>query len=123
VSRVLIAEDEEDLADIWRRAIETDGHHVDMVADGEDAVEKLKSESYDLVITDLHMPRKGGLVVTGMARVHQSDIKIILVTGRYDRLKSVNVLDIAESLGADRALQKPIDLQNLSDTIRSLLNA
>ncbi|MEQ8825418.1 MAG: response regulator [Filomicrobium sp.] len=113
MANVLIAEDEEDLALLWRSALEDAGHAVDVVHDGATAVQALQGKTYDVVIVDFVMPEKGGLVVSGMARVFQSHPHVILVSGRLPQVSSVDPADIAKQIGVAKVLPKPVDVDRL----------
>jgi two-component system NtrC family sensor kinase len=58
--RILVVDDEANLADMIREALEAEGHHVDAACDGRTAAGLLRESSYDLIISDLKMPNMGG---------------------------------------------------------------
>jgi DNA-binding response OmpR family regulator len=87
--------------------------------DGQEAYEKLKSDSYDLLITDINMPRMNGLSLVGRVRKELSlRIPIIIVTTmghEEDR-------DAGLNLGADTYITKPINGPHLVETVTGLIN-
>jgi DNA-binding response OmpR family regulator len=87
--------------------------------DGQDAYEKLKSGSFDLLITDINMPRMNGLSLIGRIRNELSlRIPIVIVTTmghEEDR-------DAGLNLGADTYITKPINAPHLVETVTGLIN-
>jgi DNA-binding response OmpR family regulator len=87
--------------------------------DGQDAYEKLKSGSFDLLITDINMPRMNGLSLIGRVRNELSlRIPIVIVTTmghEEDR-------DAGLNLGADTYITKPINAPHLVETVTGLIN-
>ena len=120
MARVLIAEDDTDLADTWSRGLQEDGHDVTVVYSGTEAVEKIKETKFDVIITDVIMPGTGGIVVTGMARLHLDNTKVIAVSGYLNDMAGLAKLDFLKNLGVKNILQKPVDLNNLSSLVSKL---
>jgi CheY-like chemotaxis protein len=79
--RVLIVDDEEDLRYVYTRQLRGDGYLLDTAADGEEAIEKIRTNEYAVILTDMRMPRKDGLAVIAAAREHLPDAEIIVLTG------------------------------------------
>lgn len=120
MAEVLIADDDVDLADVWRRALETDGHIVTVVNTGSAAIEKLKSNHYDVIVTDVIMPDAGGVVVSGMARLHLDRSAVIAVSGYLDDIAGRAKRDFLKNLGVKHVLPKPVDLNELSRLVADL---
>ncbi|HUF51300.1 MAG TPA: sigma-54 dependent transcriptional regulator [Longimicrobiales bacterium] len=104
MAKILVAEDEEGLRDFIAASLENDGHTVACAADGAGAAERLAAESFDLLITDLRMPRLDGLSLLRRARAEQPEMEVILLTAHG----SVDTAVEAMKLGAFDYLQKPI---------------
>jgi two-component system response regulator FlrC len=85
-------------------ALEDDGHSVESVADGQQAAERLLRESFDLLITDLRMPRMDGLALLQRARAEQPEMEVILLTAHGSVESAVEAM----KLGAFDYLEKPI---------------
>jgi two-component system OmpR family response regulator len=116
--RILIAEDDEVLADGLCRAMRQAGYAVDCVGDGLDADLMLKGEQpFDLAILDLGLPRLDGLQVLRSLRERNRQVPVIILTARdgvEDRVKGLD-------LGADDYLVKPFSLPELEARVRALL--
>jgi two-component system OmpR family response regulator len=115
--RLLIVEDERDLADTLRRALEEEEFAVDISADGEDALYKIREMPYDAVILDLMLPRLDGWSVLQRARADGIRTPVLVLTARDvidDRVRGLN-------LGADDYLTKPFALAELIARVRAMI--
>lgn len=116
--RILIAEDDEVLADGLCRSMSHNGYAVDCVGDGMDADLMLKGgQLFDLVILDLGLPRMDGLCVLRHLRERNSQVPVIILTARDGVADRVKGLD----LGADDYLVKPFCLPELEARVRALM--
>ena len=104
MARILVADDEPGLRAFVAEALEDDGHAVAQAADGADAARQLARESFDLLITDLKMPRLDGMALLRQARVEQPELEVIVLTA----FGTVDSAVEAMKLGAFDYLQKPI---------------
>ena len=93
------------------------GYAVDIVADGEEADELLRTESYNLVVLDLMLPGIGGKEVLHRLRRRRSRTPVLVLTARSDVDDKVGALDY----GADDYLVKPFDFRELEARCRALL--
>lgn len=100
-----------------RAGLRRDGFVIDWVHDGETAEQALKSESFDLLLLDLGLPRKPGLAVLSDLRARGDALPVIILTARDAVSDRVQGLDA----GADDYLIKPFDLDELAARIRALL--
>ncbi len=114
--RVLVVEDEEDIAFPLVRTLEREGYEVEWVDNGQKALDTLAS-SPDLVILDLGLPDMDGLDVCRRSRESGYQGAIIIVTARAGELDRVVGLDY----GADDYLAKPFGLAELQARVRALL--
>ena len=104
MARIIVADDEQGLRTFVAEALEADGHVVAQAADGAQAAERLARESFDLLITDLKMPRMDGMALLRQARLEQPEMEVIVVTAHG----SVDSAVEAMKLGAFDYLEKPI---------------
>lgn len=121
--RLLVVEDEPDLANAIARGLRRDGHAVDVALTALEADEKLRSASYDLVCLDWNLPDGSGLalcrdLVSGeLPTLEGERPRILMLTARDDVDDRVAGLDS----GADDYLVKPFALTELSARVRALL--
>lgn len=121
--RVLVVEDEPDLADALARGLRRDGHAVDVALTAYDADFKLRTAGYDLVCLDWNLPDGSGLdlcraVVGGDLPLFEEERpRILMLTARDDVNDRVRGLDS----GADDYLVKPFSFSELSARVRALL--
>jgi DNA-binding response OmpR family regulator len=117
MSRVLIVEDEQHLADGLRFNLEAEGYDVDVADSGEAAQEMLKGESPDVIVLDVMLPGKDGFAVMSEMRDAGQFVPTLMLTARghpEDILKGF-------AAGADDYLTKPFELSILIARIRGLL--
>ena len=115
--RVLIVEDEEDIAFPLVRTLEREGYDVRWVETGEKALGELRTNPVEVVILDLGLPDMDGLEVCKQARASGYQGAIMIVTARAGELDRVVGLDY----GADDYLSKPFGLAELQARVRALL--
>ncbi|HEY1356612.1 MAG TPA: response regulator transcription factor [Solirubrobacterales bacterium] len=114
--RVLVVEDDEDIADVLRRSLRNEGYDVRTSADGIDALDIAAGFVPDLVVLDLGLPRLDGVEVCRRLRA-DSDVPILMLTARSETEDRVGGLDS----GADDYLVKPFERKELLARIRALL--
>ena len=114
--RVLVVEDDEDIADVLRRSLRNEGYDVRTSADGIDALDVAAGFIPDLVVLDLGLPRLDGVEVCRRLRA-DSDVPILMLTARTETEDRVGGLDS----GADDYLVKPFERKELLARIRALL--
>jgi two-component system OmpR family response regulator len=115
--RLLVAEDERDLAQTLRRALEEEAFAVDLAEDGEDALFKIREMPYDAVILDLMLPHLDGWTVLQAARADGIRTPMLVLTARdtiEDRVRGLN-------LGADDYLTKPFALAELIARVHAMI--
>ena len=114
--RILLAEDEEQLARVLKMAMEQSNYQVDAVNNGQEAVELSKKNAYDIIILDIMMPVKDGLEALKEIRAGGDRTYIMMLTAMSEEDDRVNGLDS----GADDYLTKPFSLKELLARLRSL---
>lgn len=112
-----MVEDEEQLSEAVGELLEKQNYIVDRVFNGEDAVDNIISDIYDLVVLDIMIPKKNGLEVLKYIRTQGLDVPIILLTAKGEISDKITGLD----LGADDYLAKPFAAEELLARIRALL--
>jgi len=114
--RILVVDDEKLLVKGIKFNLENEGYSVDACYDGEEALNMARTESYDLIILDLMMPKKDGLEVCQEIRSF-STVPIIMLTARSE---GADLLMGFES-GADDYMTKPFNILELKARVRALL--
>lgn len=115
--RVLVVEDEKDVASFVGKVLRQEKHAVDIAYDGKSGEDKALSESYDLILLDIMLPGKDGLAVLRALRDEGLRTPVLILSARgevHDRVKGLD-------LGADDYLAKPFAVAELRARVRSLL--
>ena len=115
--RVLIAEDDQVLADGLLRSLRATGYAADHVASGSEADAALAAHEFDLVILDLGLPKLHGLDVLKRLRARGSKVPVLILTAADSVEQRVKGLDA----GADDYMAKPFSLQELEARVRALI--
>lgn len=115
--RILIIEDERDLANALARGLRQEGYAVDIATNGMEGLELGEIYEYDLVVLDLNLPKLDGLEVCQRFRSHKPELLILILTARSRLEDRVIGLD----QGADDYLVKPFHFEELAARIRALL--
>lgn len=115
VKRVLVVDDEPNVAYLIKEELEDEGYKVKICTDGKEALKLIENEDFDLITLDIEMPEINGIEIAGKIREMKKDVKIILLTA-YGHYKS----DLS-SWAADAYVVKGSDLSELKQTIKNLL--
>lgn len=115
-TRILVADDDEDIRALLRRHLEKNGYSVRVAADGETALQQIFHWQPDVVLLDVYMPHYSGLDVLYRMREEGLDTAAIVISGMADA-------SLIEGIPALRAafLRKPLDMAELRRTIESLV--
>ncbi len=116
MSRILVADDEPAIRKVVRDALEREGHEVVGAIDGKEALDRFEDGRFDLVVTDLAMPRVDGLELVKELR-RRSPLPILVLTVRSEEREKVRLLDE----GADDYVTKPFGVAELVARTRALL--
>jgi two-component system OmpR family response regulator len=115
--RILVAEDETDLARTLRKALTEEGYAVDCTPHGSVALEKALAVPYDTILLDVMLPGRNGLAVLEDLRAHGIRTPVLVLTARDtvdDKVRGLNV-------GADDYMTKPFALTELLARVRALI--
>lgn len=95
MARILVTEDDEAVRTFVKRALELDGHAVDVAEDGAEAVETLKADDagYDLLLSDIKMPVMDGIALALVVARDWPQLPILLMTGYADQRERAHGLD------------------------------
>src|SRR4029079_1317236 len=114
--RILIAEDDQVLADGLLRSLRNAGYAADQVGSGTEADAALSSHEFDLVILGLGLPKLDGLEVLRKLRARGSSVPVLILTAADSVEQRVKGLD----LGADDYMAKPFSLKEVKARVRAL---
>jgi two-component system, OmpR family, response regulator len=113
---ILVAEDDQVLADALTRALKQAGYTVDQLASGSEVDTALSTHEFDLLILDLGLPKLSGLEILRRLRGRGSHLPVLILTAADSVEQRVQGLD----LGADDFMAKPFALQELEARVRAL---
>lgn len=116
VLRLLIVEDEKELCDTIAKSLYAAGYEVDTCYDGDEALDYILTEEYDLIVLDLNLPGRDGMDILRELRQDNDETKVIILSARSQIADKVEGLDA----GANDYMEKPFHLQELEARIRSL---
>ena len=119
MSNILIVEDEDAIRRVLKKVLseENPKYKLDEAPDGEKAISLIKTQHYDLVLCDIKMPKKDGIEVLEFVSSYDSSIPIIMISGHGDLKTAVKAM----RMGAYDYIEKPPDLNNLLNSVRSAL--
>ncbi|MDP3730365.1 MAG: response regulator [Candidatus Omnitrophota bacterium] len=109
---ILIADDEKGFIDFVAERLKFHGHEVDAAYDGQEAMELIKTDKYDIVFLDHNMPELTGLELAKHMKENKMKAKIVMVTG-YEHMSGF----FAKTVGVDEYLVKPIRIKDIDDVV------
>ena len=118
--RFLVVDDNEDIRDVFCRLVERAGHVASTAYDGQDAVETLERERFDVMLLDLTMPRMTGVEVVRWLRDRPEvapALRIVVISAWAGENRAV-----LQELGITTVMQKPLRIQQLTDLIAETLH-
>lgn len=114
MKRILIVDDEERICQSLTALLNREGYTIESVTDGEAAVSKIDITPYDVILSDIKMPKADGMTVLKKARAKDPEALVVLMTG-YASLESAMA---AVSAGAYEYILKPVDIEDLKRLIK-----
>jgi DNA-binding response OmpR family regulator len=119
--KILLCDDEPDILTILKRYLEVDGYSVVTASDGQEALEKIFSDHFDLIILDVMMPKVNGWEVCKRikSKAETKNIPVIILTAKSQDVDAL----MSYETGADEYATKPFDYNIISAIIKRLLSA
>ena len=114
--RILLVDDEPLILKGLKFSLEQDGYETDTAADGEEALEKMRNGSYDIVLLDVMLPKLSGIEVCQAIR-ETSNVPIIMLTAKGEDMDKILGLEY----GADDYMTKPFNILEVKARIKSIL--
>lgn len=116
MKKVLVVDDEKLIVKGLKFSLEQDDMEVDTAFDGEEAVDKARANSYDIILLDIMLPKLSGLEVCQMIREF-SDVPIIMLTAKGEDMDKIMGLEY----GADDYITKPFNILEVKARIKAIL--
>jgi DNA-binding response OmpR family regulator len=117
MARILIVEDEPDIALPLAEDLQVEGHQVEIIGDGDSALHRARESDWDLILLDVMLPRKDGFEVCRDLRRSGVRTPIIMLTAKTQEAEKVMGLD----LGADDYVTKPFSPRELRARVKAML--
>lgn len=118
-TRVLIVDDNASLLRIYERMLGGLGYEIDLCLDGEEAEQAIAQRSYDVILSDIDMPKLSGLDLLARVRARDPDVPVVLITGSPHLDTAVR----AVAHGAMRYMQKPLTREDLRKVTEEAVRA
>src|ERR1700751_4874691 len=115
--RILVVEDEKKIATFVQRGLKECGFVVDVVCNGDEALEVILAHYFDAVVLDVMLPGRDGLSILRVLRERGNSVPVLLLTARGEIAEKVEGLN----LGADDYLAKPFSIDELVARVRALV--
>jgi two-component system response regulator MprA len=120
MKKILLIEDDTILRQTLSEILQEEGYEVTQAKDGDEGMASFVLADYQLIITDLIMPKKGGMEVIHEIRKASWEIKIMVISGGGKHPLSEYML-MSTLLGADAVMTKPFDINQFVATVKDLL--
>lgn len=119
VKKILIVDDEPELAEMVKTRLEANNYEVITAADGQEGLDKAKKENPDLIILDILLPRMDGYKVCGLLKtdIKHNKIPVVMLTVKSQESDK----KLGKEVGAEAYIVKPFEAQALLEEIRKLL--
>ena len=122
MAKVLVIDDDPNIGQVITQLLSGQSHEVILSYSGDDALELLKSEEFDVMIGDIFLPGKSGLEVIQAVSANYPDTKIVAMTA-FGAQDDIDLKGFAERYGAITTLEKPIDNEILLKSVSKALGA
>ena len=119
MARILVAEDDKAVREFVKRALSHRGHDVTAVDDGSQALEALREQEFDLLLTDIVMPEMDGIALAQKVSRDRPDLPILFMSGYAAERQRAHDLDVLNH----QVIPKPFTLKQICDAIDGLLAA
>ena len=110
--RILLVEDKDIIRDVVTGFLESEGYQIDEARDGMEAIKKLSEKQFDVVITDIKMPRMDGIALLKEVRQFHPGTDVIVITGYNNRSPQMTL-----SLGAKAFIHKSCEVETFINQI------
>ncbi len=116
--RILVAEDNPAVREFIQRALASAGHDVTVTVDGQQALDQLSRETYDVLVTDIVMPNVDGIALALKATSLHPDLRIVMISGyAQERMRAHNIDALVH-----RIIAKPFSIVEICDAVKDAMN-
>lgn len=115
--KILVVDDEENILNIFRMVLESNGYKVDTAATAKDALEKVRSGKYQVCLLDINLPDMHGTELLRQIQQIDPEMKKLMVTGDW----SPRDVELAKKNGADEFVAKPLNKAALLAAVQAVL--
>ena len=115
--KILIVDDEQSIGEILQYSLQKEGYQAELALDGEEAMQKIGQQNFDLVLLDIMLPGKDGLQVCQEIRKFYSTIPVIMITAKEEEVDKIVGLE----LGADDYITKPFSVREVVARVKAVL--
>ncbi len=116
--KIIVAEDSSVIQNLTKRILSIQNYQITSVKNGQQVMDKLAKNTYDLILMDINMPIMDGMECARKIRADQLDIPIIAITGNA---KNYSIQDFKEA-GIDDYLPKPLNYDNMVEVVKKYLD-
>lgn len=118
MAKILVIDDEKSIRNTLKEILEYEGHEVQDAADGLDGLKKIEAEKFDIILTDIKMPKMDGMELLDKVIELQNDTPVIMISGHGTIETAVEAI----KKGAYDFISKPLDLNRMLITLRNALD-
>ncbi len=122
MAHILVVEDDADIRGLLVDILETEGHTVTEADNGNEAIQAIEENTFDLIITDIVMPEKDGLSTILQTKRANENIKIIAISGGDRSFTGASYLQIAKNIGVEKTFQKPFDRKEFLQAVKEVMD-
>lgn len=121
MKKILVTDDDEAIRDLVSELLKQQGCSIETAFNGEMALEKLKTGTYDLLISDVIMPKVDGIELAMKVKGLYPDLPVLVLSAGRRSITADFNLNSAKMVGADRTLQKPFDQGEFLNVVNEML--
>jgi two-component system, cell cycle response regulator CpdR len=116
--KILVAEDNPAVREFIQRALASAGHTITAVVDGQQALDQLSKETFDVLVTDIVMPNVDGIALALKATSQHPDLRIVMISGyAQERMRAHNIDALVH-----RIIAKPFSIIEICDAVKDAMN-
>jgi len=123
MAKILLVEDSAEVSLTVREILASEGHSVASAANGNEALDCLKSGPFDLIVSDIWMPEMDGIALLKTVRGAGNSIPVIVISGGAPNAPLTYTAPLASTFGANEVIYKPFEKRELLDAVKRALTA